>query len=108
MPRIVTAAVSNRLNPSIDPHSLLCPAMILLDHVVQILAGSQTAALLGVSLAQLVKAGTLVYAKREFLNHKKYSTAAERLSGGSIAFRLWRRRRYRRSYPSRLPNLGVR
>ena len=37
----------------------------------------QTAALLGVSLAQLVKAGTLVYAKREFLNHKKYSAAAE-------------------------------
>src|SRR5271165_790743 len=35
----------------------------------------QTAALLGVSLAQLVKAGTLVYAKREFLNHNKYSTA---------------------------------
>src|SRR5208337_3681479 len=34
-----------------------------------------TAALLGVSLAQLVKAGTLVYAKREFLNHNKYSTA---------------------------------
>ena len=34
---------------------------------------SKTAALLGVSLAQLVKAGTLVYAKREFLNHKKYS-----------------------------------
>ena len=33
----------------------------------------QTAALLGVSLAQLVKAGTLVYAKREFLNHKKFS-----------------------------------
>src|SRR5271165_5662945 len=33
----------------------------------------QTAALLGVSLAQLVKAGTLVYAKREFLNHNKYS-----------------------------------
>jgi hypothetical protein len=33
----------------------------------------QTAALLGASLAQLVKAGTLVYAKREFLNHKKYS-----------------------------------
>ena len=30
----------------------------------------QTAALLGVSLAQLVKAGTLVYAKREFLNHR--------------------------------------
>ena len=37
----------------------------------------QTAALLGVSLAQLVKAGTLVYAKREFLNHKKYSAAAQ-------------------------------
>jgi hypothetical protein len=36
----------------------------------------QTAALLGVSLAQLVRAGALVYAKREFLNHKKYSTAA--------------------------------
>src|SRR5271166_5644062 len=35
----------------------------------------QTAALLGVSLAQLVKAGTLVYAKREFLNHQKYSAA---------------------------------
>src|SRR5271165_2921528 len=34
-----------------------------------------TAALLGVSLAQLVKAGTLVYAKREFLNHNKYSAA---------------------------------
>ena len=29
----------------------------------------------GVSLAQLVKAGTLVYAKREFLNHQKYSAA---------------------------------
>ena len=32
----------------------------------------QTAALLGVSLAQLVRAGALVYAKREFLGHKKY------------------------------------
>jgi hypothetical protein len=32
----------------------------------------QTAALLGVSLAQLVRAGALVYAKREFLSHKKY------------------------------------
>ena len=32
----------------------------------------QTAALLGVSLAQLVRAGALVYAKREFLNHKKH------------------------------------
>ena len=29
----------------------------------------QTAALLGVSLAQLVRAGALVYAKREFLGH---------------------------------------
>jgi hypothetical protein len=37
----------------------------------------QTAALLGVSLAQLVKAGVLVYAKREFLNYKKYSAAAQ-------------------------------
>jgi hypothetical protein len=37
----------------------------------------QTAALLGVSLAQLLRTGALVYAKREFLNHKKYSTAAE-------------------------------
>jgi hypothetical protein len=35
---------------------------------------------LGVSLAQLVKSGAIVYAKREYLNHKKYSTAAE---GGS-------------------------
>ena len=35
----------------------------------------QTASILGISLAQLVKAGTLVYAKREFLNHQKYSTA---------------------------------
>jgi hypothetical protein len=35
----------------------------------------QTASILGVSLAQLVKAGTLVYAKREFLNHNKYSAA---------------------------------
>ena len=32
----------------------------------------QTAALLGVSLAQLIRAGALVYAKREFLGHKKY------------------------------------
>jgi hypothetical protein len=40
----------------------------------------QTAALLGVSLAQLVKSGAIVYAKREYLNHKKYSAAAE---GGS-------------------------
>jgi hypothetical protein len=32
----------------------------------------QTAALLGVSLTQLVRAGALVYAKREFLGHKKY------------------------------------
>ena len=39
----------------------------------------QTAALLGVSLA-----GALVYAKREFLNHTKYSAAAE---GGSDLLR---------------------
>src|ERR1700756_1645503 len=32
---------------------------------------------MGVSLAQLVKAGVLVYAKREFLNHKKFSAAAQ-------------------------------
>jgi hypothetical protein len=32
----------------------------------------QTAALLSVSLAQLVRAGALVYAKREFLKHKKH------------------------------------
>ena len=42
----------------------------------------QPSALLGVSLAQLVKAGTLVYAKREFLNHKKYS-------GGDSEVGLW-------------------
>jgi hypothetical protein len=35
----------------------------------------QTASILGISLAQLIKAGTLVYAKREFLNHNKYSAA---------------------------------
>ena len=35
---------------------------------------------MGVSLAQLVKSGAIVYAKREYLNHKKYSAAAE---GGS-------------------------
>jgi hypothetical protein len=40
----------------------------------------QTAALLGISLAQLVKSGAIVYAKREYLNHKQYSAAAE---GGS-------------------------
>ena len=37
----------------------------------------QTASILGVSLAQLVKAGTLVFAKREFLNHQKYSAAED-------------------------------
>ena len=36
----------------------------------------QTASVLGVSLGQLVRAGTLVYAKREFLNNKKVSAAA--------------------------------
>ena len=42
----------------------------------------QTAALLGVSLAQLVRAAALVYAKREFLNHKKFSAAAQDGSEG--------------------------
>ena len=37
----------------------------------------QTAALLGVSLAQLVRAGTIVYAKREFLNSKHHSQAQD-------------------------------
>ena len=37
MPRIVTAAGSNRLNPRIGSDSLLYPAMILLDHVIQII-----------------------------------------------------------------------
>src|SRR6266446_4886484 len=46
----------------------------------------QTAALLDVSLAQLVKAGVLVYAKREFLNHKKFSAAAQ--EGDSETFLL--------------------
>ena len=32
----------------------------------------QTAELVGVSLAQLVRAGALMYAKREFLNRKQY------------------------------------
>ena len=36
----------------------------------------QTAALLGVSPAQVVRTGALVYAKREFLNHKKYLSPA--------------------------------
>ena len=35
-----------------------------------------TAALLGVSLAQLVRTGAIVYAKREFLNHKKHLSPA--------------------------------
>src|SRR5271166_2200394 len=48
----------------------------------------QTAALLGVSLAQLVKTGAIVYAKREFLNHKKYSAAAEGGSFRKFWFRL--------------------
>ena len=48
----------------------------------------QTAALLGASLAQLVKAGTLVYAKRDFLNHKKYSDGDSEVllrSGSGVA-----------------------
>jgi hypothetical protein len=40
IPRIVTAAVSNRLNPSIGSDSLFDPAMVLFDNVVQVLAGA--------------------------------------------------------------------
>ena len=40
MPRIVTAAVSNRLNPSIGSDSLFDPAMVLFDNVVQVLGGA--------------------------------------------------------------------
>jgi hypothetical protein len=63
----------------------------------------QTASILGISLAQLVKAGTLVYAKREFLNHNKYSAA----EGGdskvcSLALRFGRGRRRRRQDSRRL------
>src|SRR6516164_4173266 len=36
----------------------------------------QTAGLLGLTLPQLVRAGALVYAKREFVNHKKYLSPA--------------------------------
>jgi hypothetical protein len=36
----------------------------------------QTAGLLGLTLPQLVRAGALVYAKREFLNHKKFLSPA--------------------------------
>src|SRR6516225_2475279 len=36
----------------------------------------QTAGLLGLTLPQLVRAGALVYAKREFINHKKYLSLA--------------------------------
>jgi len=36
-----------------------------------------------VSLAQLVRTGALVYAKREFLNHKKYSAAQADSEGSS-------------------------
>src|SRR6516225_8801085 len=36
----------------------------------------QTAGLLGLTLPQLVRAGALVYAKREFINHKKYLSPA--------------------------------
>ena len=43
----------------------------------------QTAALLGVSLAQLVRAGALVYAKREFLSHKKYLSPSPPIVPGS-------------------------
>ena len=36
MPRIVTAAVSNRLNPSIGLDSLFYSPMVLFDHVIKI------------------------------------------------------------------------
>src|ERR1700751_2725815 len=36
----------------------------------------QTAGLLGLTLPQLVRAGALVYSKREFINHKKYLSPA--------------------------------
>ena len=37
----------------------------------------QTASVLGVSLARLVRAGALVYAKREFLNHRRAQSAGD-------------------------------
>jgi hypothetical protein len=37
----------------------------------------QTAALLSLSLPQLIRSGTLVYAKREFLNQKKYLSSSD-------------------------------
>jgi hypothetical protein len=40
MPRIVTAAVSKWLEPGHRPDSLFYSPMILLDHVVQVFAGS--------------------------------------------------------------------
>ena len=40
----------------------------------------QTAGLLGLTLPQLVRAGALVYAKREFINHKKYLSPAPSFS----------------------------
>jgi hypothetical protein len=40
MPQIVTAAVSNRLNPSIGSDPLFYPAMVLLNHIIQVLAGA--------------------------------------------------------------------
>jgi hypothetical protein len=54
----------------------------------------QTAALLGVSLAQLVRAVALVYAKREFLNHKKYLSPSPA--------ELWKQV-IQRTSPSKLP-----
>jgi hypothetical protein len=61
------------------------------------------------SYSILLRTGALVYGKREFLNHKKYSTAAKGdsdgallRSGSGVAGRC------RRLYPSRLRNLGGR
>jgi hypothetical protein len=45
----------------------------------------QTAGLLGLTLPQLVRAGALVYAKREFINHKKYLSPASSSPQGTKA-----------------------
>jgi hypothetical protein len=44
----------------------------------------QTAQLLGVSLAQLVRAGTLMYAKREFFNRKQHLSQAQDQTDNSL------------------------
>src|SRR5689334_15734264 len=42
MPRIVTAAVSNRLKPEHRTDSLFYSPMVLFDHVIQVLRGSHS------------------------------------------------------------------